>query len=98
MAKYKVMLDKEDFTNGMTVQTRNGWWFLYHEGSFSTVTGYFGLLDIDENLRLRDNGPIARNFDIMKICTPVSFEGPLSSILEYHGDVIWERQEQDEND
>ena len=79
---------KADLVTGMTVQTRDGDWYLAYDGKLVDVYGYLDLVDYTDDLRNIDNHT---EFDIMKVCAPSNMAWTIDDILDNHGEVLWER-------
>ncbi len=81
-------MTKADLVTGMTVQTRDGDWYLAYDGKLVDVYGYLDLVDYTDDLRNIDNHT---EFDVMKVCGPSNMAWSIDNILENHGEVLWER-------
>ena len=74
---------------GMTVQTRDGDWYLVYNGILVDDFGYLDLDDYTDDLRDSGKHP---EYDIMKVCDPSNMAWTIEDILANHGEVLWERK------
>ena len=81
-------MTKADLVTGMTVQTRNGDWYLVYDGKLVDHDGYLNLVDYTADLLEMFS---MSEYDIMKACEPSNMAWTIDDILEKHGEVLWER-------
>lgn len=80
---------KADLVTGLTVQTRDGDWYLVYDGKLVDHDGYLDLEDYTDELRDEDN---QSKYDIMKVCAPSNMAWTIDDILANHGKVLWKRE------
>lgn len=82
-------MTKADLMTGLTVQTRDGDWYLVYDGELMDHDGYLDLEEYTDDLRYEDN---QSRYDIMKVCAPSNMAWTIDGILANHGEVLWERK------
>lgn len=82
-------MTKADLVTGMTVQTRDGDWYLVYDGKLVDHDAYLDLEEYTDDLRDEDN---QSRCDIMKVCAPSNMAWTIDDILEKHGEVLWTRK------
>lgn len=81
-------MTKADLVTGMTVQTRNGDWYLVYDEKLVDHEGYMDFTEYaDDLLEIFSNS----EYDIMKVCAPSNMAWTIDDILKNHGEVLWER-------
>lgn len=82
-------MTKADLVTGMTVQTRDGDWYLVYDGKLVDHDAYLDLEEYTDDLWNEDN---QSRYDIMKVCAPSNMAWTIDDILEKHGEVLWTRK------
>lgn len=82
-------MKKADLRTGMTVQTRNGEWYMVYGNILVDHDGYLDLEDSTDNLLDNTRKP---EYDIVKVCEMSNMAWSIDDILKYHGNVLWERK------
>lgn len=81
-------MTKADLVTGMTVQTRDGDWYLAYDGKLVDHDGYLDFEYYTDDLWDSGKHP---EYDIMKVCAPSNMAWTIDDILKNHGEVLWER-------
>ena len=80
---------KADLVTGMTVQTRDGDWYMVYDGKLVDHDGYLDFEYYTDDLWDSGKHP---EYDIMKVCAPSNMAWTIDDILKIDGEVLWVRK------